>query len=139
MSQLWVECISRVHRHLDKPLKANGRTDKDLEILRKKIDQDWLEKKHRMVFLIRAIWAQTPAKENQPVEPQSKRLHPPEVSQADSSTSVPYPLVVYHDKDEWRNHNEALWDSYTPEMKLMMTVEGYDMIEDLDTISVRKG
>ncbi|PVG02299.1 hypothetical protein CPB86DRAFT_780721 [Serendipita vermifera] len=58
-------------------------------------------------------------------------LGSPKVSRVDADASTPCPTVVYYDKDEWRNRNEALWDSFTPEMKLMMTVEGYDMIDPI--------
>jgi hypothetical protein len=55
----------------------------------------------------------------------------------DSNISLAFPLAVYHGGEEWKNHNEALLATFTPEMKLMRTVGGYDMIEDLDSVSTR--
>jgi hypothetical protein len=92
-----------------------------------------------MVFRIRVIWAQSfySANDNGPTESQDAQSTTTRASQVDSNISLAFPLAVYHDGDEWRKQNEALLATFTPEMKLMRTVDGYDMIEDLDSVSTR--
>jgi hypothetical protein len=89
--------------------------------------------KHRMVFWMRVIWAQSFHSVNDSGAIESPNVHPTTqgVPQVDSTISLAFPLVVYHDRDEWRRRNQALWDTLTPEMRLMMKVDGYDIIEDL--------
>jgi hypothetical protein len=95
--------------------------------------------KHPLVFRMRVIWAQSFPSGNDIGATESRTVQSitPKASTVDPTISFAFPLVVYHDKDEWRSRDQALMNTFTPEMTLMMTVEGYDMLEDLDSISVR--
>jgi hypothetical protein len=95
---------------------------------------------HRILFRIRVIYGRTVCSVNRP-----ETVKSPSVQATVSESSIPSQrnsrelqvLEVYHNKDEWKARDESHWASYTPEMKLMVTVPGYDMIESPDLVSVR--
>jgi hypothetical protein len=86
-----------------------------------------------MLFRIRAIWAQASTSGNDvgTTNPAAGQSSVPEDSQPGSIRPQTFPLSIYHDRNEWVKRNQALADTFTPEMKLLMTEGGYDMLESL--------
>ncbi|CAG8584183.1 14530_t:CDS:10 [Acaulospora colombiana] len=117
VTEAWTNVVGKVHYHLEKPLKAAGRSDKDIELLFKKIDE--------------VIWGQAPGGAAGTTE----TLEMPHPCSTRSITGIPDGefefLRVYYDKNQWRERIEALRATQTPDMIALATVEGYDMIENL--------
>ncbi|PVF97731.1 hypothetical protein CPB86DRAFT_412610 [Serendipita vermifera] len=130
VTEAWTKIVGKIHYHLEKPLKAAGRSNKDIELLFKKIDEDFLHTKHRVRTHSRAIWGQALQTAG---KAEALEKSPPSTTRP--ITKIPdgefeY-LRVYYDKQQWRERNERLRATQTPEMIALATVEGYDTIENL--------
>ncbi|PVF97730.1 hypothetical protein CPB86DRAFT_759682 [Serendipita vermifera] len=128
VGELWYKAVYRVHWHVDKTLKASGRSDKEIEVLREKIDDEFRDLKHRMAGRIRVVWGQTrTGPDNGPnkVETIGERY---KGSYENNGYQI---MKVFHDKDEWRSRNAALQATLTTEMVGLLTTPGYDPIEEL--------
>ncbi|PVF97733.1 S-adenosyl-L-methionine-dependent methyltransferase [Serendipita vermifera] len=130
VTEAWTNIVGKVHYHLEKPLKAAGRSDKDIQLLFKKIDEDFLHTKHRMRTHCRVVWGQTLQTTGT-----AEALETSQPSTTRPITRIPDGefefLRVYYDKKEWRERNERLRATRTPDMIGFATVESYDMIENL--------
>ncbi|PVF97732.1 S-adenosyl-L-methionine-dependent methyltransferase [Serendipita vermifera] len=128
IGELWYKNIHRIHWHLDKPLKASGRSDKDIEVLRKKNDEEFRDFKHRMAIRIRVVWGQTKSGPN--TEP-NEALTIGEQFKTSSEENGYQLMNVFLDKDEWRSRNAAVRTARTTDMVGLLTTPGYDLIEEL--------
>jgi hypothetical protein len=80
-----------------------------------------------MAMRIRVVWGQTKTPENTgPKEDPNLRE-----KEADSSVSTEFQVMrVFYDKEEWRKRNETMRAVLTPDMVSLMTVSGYDPMEN---------
>ncbi|KIM19471.1 hypothetical protein M408DRAFT_31192 [Serendipita vermifera MAFF 305830] len=130
IGKFWAENTMRVCRHIDHEMSAAGRSEKDIELLQTRLDNDLQTTQTHSSMTIRAIWGCA-----QSVEDANSRNHSPPRDE-----DAPLPLLsnepgeyrvitIFDNKLAWTKFNAQLMSTMTPDTKELRETPGFDLME----------
>lgn len=130
VGEFWRKNIMRIHRLLENLMISAGRSQKDVELLHTRLDNDLQTARFRSSVTMRAIWGRARSAGHTKSQQQDPSSNPDMSSSVLSNEPGEYRVITtFNDKPAWTEFNTRLISTMTSDTKALREIPGLDLIE----------